>query len=73
MGIGTLNVRDAEMGDLKPGESSDYYRMFRENRDLRVRVAEQAVELKELREFRHAFAEIMVGLEKRWNEGLRDG
>lgn len=40
------------MGDLKPSESSDYYRMFRENRDLRVRVAEQAAELKELRQFR---------------------
>ena len=59
------------MGDLKPSESSDYYRMFRENRDLRVRVAEQAAELKELREFRHSFAEIMIGLEKRWKYGLK--
>ena len=40
------------MGDLKPDESSDYHRMFVENRDLRVRVMEQAKELQELRQFR---------------------
>ena len=40
------------MGDLKPGESSDYHRMYLENRDLRVRVSEQATELRELRQFR---------------------
>ena len=40
------------MSDLKPDESSDYHRMFVENRDLRVRVMEQAKELQELRQFR---------------------
>jgi len=40
------------LSDLKPGESSDYHRMYLENRDLRVRVMEQAKELQELRQFR---------------------
>ena len=40
------------MSDLKPDESSDYHRMYLENRDLRVRVMEQAEELNELRQFR---------------------
>ena len=45
------------MGDLKPGESSDYRRMFLENRDLRVTVADQARELEEMRRFRLAVRE----------------
>ena len=45
------------MGDLKSDESSDYHRMYLENRDLRVRVMEQAKELNELRQFRFTVRE----------------
>ena len=45
------------MSDLKPDESSDYHRMYLENRDLRVRVMEQAKELQELRQFRQTVRE----------------
>ena len=59
------------MTDLKASESSDYKRMYLENRDLRVRVSEQAAELTELRQFRQMVREWWE--EVAWKEKEKDG